>query len=68
MSPEAQAILSRADDGRLASCLSAVRALEAGDFAWPARARARILRNFTAEPLSAPLSSSPEAGSRISGA
>ena len=55
MSPEAQAILSRADDGRLASCLSAVRALEAGDFPWPARARARILRNFTAEPLSAPL-------------
>lgn len=57
MTPEVQAILSRAEDGRLSSCLAAVRELSAMDreVPWRARAKIRVLRNFTAEPLAAPL-------------
>jgi FkbH-like protein len=51
----ASAILQGADEGRLASAAAAVRALEAGGFAWRAHAKARVLRNFTAEPLAVPL-------------
>jgi FkbH-like protein len=48
---ETLTILRRADDGRLGTCLSAVRALSSGGFAWRAHAAVRVLRNFTLEPL-----------------
>lgn len=48
-------ILRDAEAGRVASCHAAVRDLEAGGFAWRARAAVRVLRNFTMEALGPPL-------------
>jgi FkbH-like protein len=52
---EAFALLPEADDRKVASAISAVRAIEAADLAWRARARVRVLRNVTLEPLGPPL-------------
>jgi FkbH-like protein len=48
---DVRAILAAADDGSHASRLAAVDALTRSDYSWPRRARVRILRNYTLEPL-----------------
>jgi FkbH-like protein len=57
MSPpiDALTLLHDADDRKVASAISAVRVIEAADLAWRARARVRVLRNITLEPLGPPL-------------
>jgi len=52
---EIPALLARAATGSHADRLSVVEQLDQAELSWPRQARVHVLRNFTAEPLEAPL-------------
>ena len=52
---EIRALLARAASGGHSDRLAVVASLDGAELTWPREARVHVLRNFTAEPLEAPL-------------